>query len=92
MQTVVSETISQTIGSAVGRAVDINDDRTGLESLQGRVPLMKSASAGIATTIIDYGMGKKSAMLERAVTSGIIDGASSWLSENYLLNGDQRIL
>ena len=90
--TVVSETVAQTLGSSIGRAVDINDDRLGVEKLEGRNPLMKSTSTGISTALIDYGMGRKGNMLERIVGSAVIDGASTWLATNYLLNEDQRIL
>jgi hypothetical protein len=90
VKTSASHAVSQTIGSAIGRMVDVQDDKTGIEMLAGKNMAVQSLTVGVVSGGIDSLMGRGGKM-ERFLVPVVIDGAVDLVAAS-IYNNDPRIL
>jgi hypothetical protein len=89
-KTTIGTSFSQIVGSAIGRMVDVNDDRTGVAILQGSNKLVSAAVTGLVSGGIDMAMGRGNRM-ERFIVPVVIDGVVD-LAASTIYNNNPRIL
>jgi hypothetical protein len=67
LRTSVDHGISQVISSAIGRSVDTQDDRTGIDMLNGKNAIVKAVAVGIISGSIDMATGRGGSKMEWAL-------------------------
>ena len=90
LRTSTGHAVAQIVGSAVGRAIDSQDDRTGIGMLQGSNMIVQSVAVGLVSGGIDTAMGRGS-KIERFMVPMVIDGVIDRLAPT-IYSGNPRIL
>jgi hypothetical protein len=93
----VTEFSAQTIGSGIGRLLDSSYGDDMLYGpvgtvLAGSNPIAKSLYTGIATGIMDYGMGRNNSYMGRWATPVVTDGISTYATMYATGGQDKRVL
>jgi hypothetical protein len=92
LRTSIGHGVSQVVSSAIGRSVDMQDDRIGIDMLQGQNGIVKAVSVGIVSGGIDMAMGRGGgSKVERFIVPFVVDVAVDTLASK-LTTGNPRIL
>ena len=90
-RTSIGHGVSQVVSSAIGRSVDMQDDRIGIDMPKGQNGIVKAVSVGIVSGGIDMAMGRGGSTVERCIVPSVVDVAVDTFASK-LTTGNPRIL